>query len=113
MQPFLYRWRLNGMVSWRLNRVRLREALSMSFLLVWGSRRKNTLIGYTDDNHQCFHCDAIGSQPVFQTVEQGTLFYIPLPIKRTRYFLKCKVRGCDGITDITKDEADQLLTTYA
>ena len=80
---------------------------------IWGIKTEDTLLGYTDDNHQCFHCDAAGRQELYKSIEQTTFCYIPLPIIVTKYFLKCKVSGCDGITDITKDQADQLLTTYA
>jgi|GEM_PF-4639830 len=81
-------------------------------LIVWGSRAENTHIGYSGDDHKCFHCDTIGKQSIFTSVEQGYFFFIPLPIKRTRYYYKCSVRGCDGITELSKEQLDLWLSGY-
>jgi len=82
-------------------------------IIVWGYRTKTTLVGYTEDSHKCFHCDTIGSQSLYKTVEQGHFFLIPVPIKRTKYCLQCSVRGCDGITEISKEQVDNMYITPA
>jgi hypothetical protein len=80
-------------------------------LIIWGYRTKYQFIGFTGDDHKCFHCDAIGRQGLTKYVEQGHFFFIPMPIKRTQFFLKCPVRGCDGITELSKKQVECMHIT--
>lgn len=74
-------------------------------------RTKTTYLGYTQDDHKCFHCDAIGRQPLFKTVERPLIFFIPLPFKLTEYFLVCLVHDCKGVTKLNKKQVDLMYIT--
>lgn len=76
------------------------------FFLAWGSNTKQTRVGATGSNHQCFYCDNIGSQGLFKKEERGHLFFIPLPIKRDAYELFCP--NCKGVYDLSPAEAEQI-----
>lgn len=76
----------------------------MDYFVEFGSETTKKHIGYTEDDLECFHCGAIGRQSVFKSVEQGYLFFILLPIKRTQYYLTCLVRECSGETELSKEQ---------
>ena len=78
-------------------------------IFVAGSRKTTKLIGYTSDDYKCFHCDTIGRQALFQTIDRGTVFFIPLPFLKYRtYCAICSVYGCNGITELSKKEVERI-----
>ena len=72
-----------------------------------GSIKKKTYhIHQMDENYKCFHCDAIGSQKIYKSIERYCFLTIPTPIRRTTYFTRCSAEGCNGETELTRETAE-------
>jgi len=69
-------------------------------------KKKTYHIHQMDDNHNCFHCDATGSQKIYKSIERAYFYTIPTPIKQTTYFTKCSARGCNGETVLTRETVE-------
>jgi len=80
--------------------------------LMFSSKIKTYHIHKMDDNHKCFHCDAIGSQKIYKSIERWYFFSIPTPLRRTTYFIKCTVSGCCGITELGSDDVRSMALAY-
>ena len=81
---------------------------------IFYTKAKDYHIHQTNDNYKCFHCDAIGSQKIYKSVERCYFLSIPTPIRRTIYFTRCCAEGCFGETEFSSEQATSMqLSLYA
>ena len=70
------------------------------------TKEKTYRIHQTDDNHKCFHCDAIGSQRIYKTIERYYFFFFLTPIKHVTYFSRCRARGCHADKELSREQIE-------
>lgn len=77
--------------------------------IIWGTRVMDKVLGYTQEQYQCGHCNNASRYKIFRRRKWFTLFWIPIFPFSSKYYVCCPV--CNFGQEVPKAEADRLLET--
>lgn len=75
-------------------------------LIIWGTRNTEAILGYTQDQFRCVHCNNVAYQKIFRRDHKFALFWIPLFPLDTTYYGCCPV--CNYGQKLDKQQAYAL-----